>query len=211
MGVKERIAEAIRDGRMEETAPLANEGLEAGEDPMELLDTVVGTLREIGDRYGRGELFLMELMTAGEAASAAMSVINGEIKRRKGEVPSKGRVLLATVEGDIHDIGKNIVGALLAAEGFEVVDLGVDVATDVVVERVRELEPDVLGLSALLTATQYVQGYVIEALGEAGLRDRVKVIVGGASVDDVWAREIGADAFGADALEAVERVKALTG
>jgi methylmalonyl-CoA mutase cobalamin-binding domain/chain len=208
--VKEQLQRVVREGRIDESAPLACEALKAGADPLELLDVVVEVMKVIGDRYGRGELFIMELMMAGEAASSAMNEINKEIVRQKKEVPSEGRIILATVEGDIHDIGKNIVGALISAEGYEVIDLGVDVPNAVIIEKVRELQPEVLGLSALLTNTQYVQGYIIDELVKAGLREEVKVIVGGASVDDEWAEQIGADAFGADAIEAIEKVKSLT-
>jgi len=207
-----RLAEAVVEGDAEKSEETAKKTVELGMDPLQVLDEgVIKPLREIGDRFGRGEIFLTDLVMSAEAAKVAMEVLVAEIKRRGREVGYLGRVVLGTVAGDIHDIGKNIVGALLSVEGFEVIDLGADVPTEKFVEKVRELKPNILGLSALLTVTMPVQREVIEALKEAGLRDTVKVMVGGAPVTAEWAEEIGADAYGADAIDAVKKAKKLIG
>jgi methylmalonyl-CoA mutase cobalamin-binding domain/chain len=148
-------------------------------------------------------------MFCGEAGKAAMKILTKEIKRQKKVVPYKGRVLIGTVAGDIHDIGKSLVVAMLSAEGFEVVDLGIDVPDETFVEKVRELKPDVLGLSALITPTMFKFKDVVEALEDTGLRGGVKVIIGGASVNTEWTLSSGADAFGSDAVDAIAKVKEL--
>ena len=207
-----RLAEAVVEGDAEKSEEIAKKAVELRMDPLQVLDGgVIKPLREIGDKFGRGEVFLTDLVMSAEAAKAAMEVLVAEIKRRGREVGYLGRVVLGTVAGDIHDIGKNIVGALLSVEGFEVIDLGADVPTEKFVEKVRELKPNILGLSALLTVTMPVQREVIEALKKAGLRDTVKVMVGGAPVTAEWAEEIGADAYGADAIDAVKKAKKLIG
>jgi corrinoid protein of di/trimethylamine methyltransferase len=161
-------------------------------------------LREVGDRFGRGDAFITELIAAAQAMEAGAAVLNEEIARRGASRRAVGRFLIGTVEGDIHSIGKNIVATMLSAAGFEVIDMGVDVKTEEFIERVREVKPDILGLSALMTTTMMKQRDVIEALRAAGLREGVKVIVGGAPVTEDWAEEIGADACGPDAGSAVK-------
>ena len=204
------LAEAITDGDAEKSKSVAKKCVELKMDYLEVINKgVIEPLREIGDKFGRGEIFLAELVMSAEAAKAAMDVIVPEIRKEGKKVNYLGRVIIGTVAGDIHDIGKNIVAALLSAEGFEVIDLGVDVPTEKFVEKVRELKPDILGLSALLTTTMPVQREVIEALKKEGLRDSVKVMVGGAPVTAEWAQKIGADAYGADALDAVKKAKQL--
>jgi len=160
-------------------------------------------LREVGDRFGRGEAFITELIAAAQAMEAGAEVLNKEIARRGASRKSVGRFLIGTVEGDIHSIGKNIVTTMLRATGFEVFDLGADIPTNVFVEKVRELKPDILGLSALMTTTMTVQREVIAALSEVQLRKDVKVMLGGAPVTEEWVNEIGADSFGLDADSAV--------
>lgn len=207
----EKLAEAIKDGRIEEGEDLAKSMITDGIDPLEALNTVTDTLRLIGKAFENGELFLVHMMMASETAKTVIQVLSPEIKRQKKEISYLGRVLIGTVAGDIHDIGKSLVATFLGIEGFEVIDLGIDVPTETFVEKVRELEPNVLGLSALTTSTMRVQGEVIEALREARLRDGVKVIIGGSPVYEAWAEEIGADAFGADAIGAVTKVKEIIG
>jgi trimethylamine corrinoid protein len=212
MSVKEligRISAAVKDGNVEDAKSIAEQAVGARQDPLEVLGGVTGALREVGERFGRGEMFLTELMFCAEAAKGAMAVLTKEIKRQRKEVRYAGRVLIGTVAGDIHDIGKSLVAAMLTAEGFEVFDLGVDVPDEVFVEKVRELKPDVLGMSALVSYTMFKFGDVVGALRKAGLRDGVKVAVGGAFVDEEWAEKSGADAFGSDAVDAVAKVKAL--
>lgn len=196
----------------EKTVEAVNEAVNAGISPLEIMEKgVTQALKEIGKQFEEGKIFLPELIMAGEAGKAAISILEPKIKERKETIKSYGKVLLATVEGDIHDIGKSLVGAVLMANGFEVIDLGVDVPTDKLVEKVKELKPDVIGLSALMTTTMLNQEKVIKKLKEAGVRETVKVIVGGAPVTEEWAKRIGADAYGADAMDAVRKIKELLG
>lgn len=200
---------AVEYGDVEESRSLAVRSVEAGYDPLEVMGCVTEALREVGERFGEGALFLTELMFCGEAGKAAMSILTEEIKRQKKEIIYKGRVVIGTVAGDVHDIGKSLVVALLTADGFEVFDLGIDVPDEAFVEKVRELNPDVLGLSALITPTMFKFKDIVDALKEAGLREEVKVIIGGASVNTKWAEESGADSFGTDAIDAIERINGL--
>lgn len=191
---------------------LAREVIDLGIDPVEALEEgLAKALREVGDRFGSGEAFITELIAAAQAMEAGAEILNEEIARRGATRKSIGRFLIGTVEGDIHSIGKNIVTTMLRASGFEVVDLGVDVPTGVFVDKVREFKPDILGLSALMTTTMTKQREVIEALREAGLRQGVKVVVGGAPVTEEWVKEIGADACGLDAGIAVQVALSLMG
>jgi corrinoid protein of di/trimethylamine methyltransferase len=186
--------------------------VEAGIDPVVALEEgLAKALKEVGDRFGRGDAFITELIAAAQAMEAGADVLNEEITKRGVSRKAVGRFLIGTVEGDIHSIGKNIVKTMLTSAGFEVFDLGEDVPAGVFVEKVREVSPDILGLSALMTTTMVKQREVIEALEEAGLRDGVKVIVGGSPVTDDWVEEIGADACGLDAGSAVKTALGLMG
>ena len=207
-----KIQDAMLECDPEKTTEAVNEALNAGIPPLEIMEKgVTQALKEVGKKFEEGKIFLPELIMAGEAGKAALSILEPKIKERKETIKSYGKVLLATVEGDIHDIGKSLVGAVLMANGFEVIDLGVDVPTDKLVEKVKELKPDVIGLSALMTTTMLNQEKVIKKLEEAGVRETVKVIVGGAPVTEEWAKRIGADAYGADAMDAVRKIKELLG
>jgi 5-methyltetrahydrofolate--homocysteine methyltransferase len=205
----QELHDVVLEGRLDESAPLAEKSIELGYDPLDVLQGITTALRIVGKQFNDGAIFLTELMYCGETAKDAMSVLTEEIKRQQKEVPYSGRVVIGSVEGDIHDIGKSLVVAMLSAESFEVFDLGIDVPDEVFVEKVRELKPDVLGMSALVTTTMMKFRDVIVALEEAGLRSKVKVIIGGALVDMNYAEISGADTFGSDAIDAVEKVKAL--
>jgi 5-methyltetrahydrofolate--homocysteine methyltransferase len=205
----QELHDVVVEGRLEDSKPLAEKSVELGYDPLEVLQGVTGALRIVGMQFNEGSIFLTELMYCGETAKDAMSVLTEEIKRQKKEVPYLGRVLIGSVEGDLHDIGKSLVIAMLTAEGFEVIDLGIDIPDAVFVEKVRELKPDVLGLSALVTTTMLKFRDVVVALEEASLRSNVRVIIGGALVDMEYAETSGADTFGSDAIDAVDKVKAL--
>lgn len=205
----QELHEVVLEGRLDESAALAEKSIELGYDPLDTLQGITSALRIVGEQFNEGSIFLTELMYCGETAKDAMNVLTEEIKRQQKEVPYSGRVVIGSVEGDIHDIGKSLVIAMLSAESFEVFDLGIDIPNDVFVEKVRELKPDVLGLSALVTTTMLKFRDVIVALEEAGLRNKVKVIIGGALVDMNYAETSGADTFGSDAIDAVEKVKAL--
>jgi len=200
----ETLYRAVLSREPEEVARAVEEAIGAGLDPLTMIEEGLARgLREVGNLYGRGEAFLPDLIMAGEAMKEGLRLLEPLIRRRGGA--RRGRVLLGTVEGDHHDIGKNIVAALLRANGFEVIDLGVDVPVEEFVEAVRRFEPDILGLSALMTTTVPLQRRVIERLEELGLRDKVKILVGGGAVTPDMAREIGADAYGRDALDAVKK------
>ncbi len=205
----EQILSDLRDAVLyfdpDDARRLAQKALDTGVDPVVALEEgLARPLREIGDRFGTGEAFITELIAAAQAMEAGAEVLNEEIARRGAASRKVGTFLIGTVEGDIHSIGKNIVATMLSTAGFEVIDLGTDVPTDAFVEKVRETHPDILGLSALMTTTMAKQKEVIEALREAGLRDGLKIIVGGAPVTEGWVEEIGADACGLDAVNAVE-------
>jgi methanogenic corrinoid protein MtbC1 len=157
----------------------------------------------VGEQFGLRAMFLPDMMAAAEAMKAAMSVLEPALKKEGKERPVAGTVVLGTTKGDIHEIGKTLVGTLLAAQGFRVHDLGVDVPSDQFVAAAGDLVADIVGVSALLTTTMRGQKAVVEAVERAGLRPRVKVIVGGAPVTRRWAQEIGADGYAKDAVSAV--------
>ena len=206
------MAQSVTEGNVEIAANLVREAIDQGIDPLDAINNgfVVG-LNQVGEDFSSGIAYLPDLILAGEVMKIAMAVLEPELARRGTQRESSGAVVLATVEGDIHDIGKNIVGSLLSASGFMVHDLGVDVSTSQIVEKVREADADIVALSALLTTTMMKQEDVIKALEDAGLRDNVKIIVGGAPVTQDWAETIGADGFGEDAMVAVRLAQELTG
>jgi trimethylamine corrinoid protein len=189
---------------------VAKRAIAAGMDPGDIMQNgfVVG-IRELGDRFDKGEVFLPELMLAAEAMQGAMDICNAALPAGKSE--TRGVVVIGTVEGDVHDIGKAIVVAFLRANGFEVYDIGRDVPPQDFIDKAVEVKADVIGSSALLTATLRVQGEIEEYLKEAGLRKKVKTIVGGATCTQGWADEIGADAYAKDASDALTKITKLVG
>lgn len=207
----ERAKQSILDGDREEAVALAEEALGSGVSLARCIDEgFVAGIREVGELWAEGEYFLPELVQGAEAMKAALAVLRPALlaSREGASVATAGKVVLGTVQGDIHDIGKTLVATLLEAHGFEVVDLGKDVPDQQFLESVERENPQVLGLSALLTSTMEVQRRLVQALGERGLRDRVKVLVGGAPVTARFAQEIGADGYGASALAALEWIQA---
>jgi len=209
--ILEGLKQAVLNFEPDEAREMAQKAIDGGIDPSEAIEKGVGrALSIVGKKYEEGELFIIHLAAAGEAGSKAINeVLKPEIERRGEKAPSRGKIVIGTVLGDIHEIGKTIVSAMLLANGFEVIDLGKDVPVDTFVEKVRDESPHILGLSALLSTTIPVQRDVIEALRKEGLRDKVKVMVGGAPVTEEWAKEIGADAYGTDAIDAVNKAKSL--
>ncbi len=161
----------------------------------------------VGQKFANKEYFIPDMLASAEAVGAAMDVLKPLLEA--SNVETKGKFAIVTVKGDIHDIGKNIVAILLKGAGYEVEDLGIDIPTEKIVEYVREQKPDYLGLSALLTTTMVVMGEVIDALKEAGVRDQVKVLIGGAAVSEEFANEIGADFYCVDGFDAVNKLDAL--
>ena len=208
----EAMTKAVIDGLPDRARELADESMEVGIDPLEAIDQGFKPGMDIvGEGFANGELFIPDLMMSGEAMKAAIATLEPELMKRKQQREVLGRVVIGTVKGDIHEIGKTLVATMLAANGFEVHDLGVDVSAEAFVDTVREVDANILGLSALLTTTILNQEAVILNLKEAGLRGRVKVIIGGVPASQEWADEIGADAYAENATEAVEVVKQLVG
>ena len=205
----EKIQQNVVDGEVDNVADLTKEALEQGIEPLSILnDALVTGINVVGNEYQQGNFFLPDLVLGAKAMEAGLAVLQPHLLGDQKRIP-EGVVVIGTVQGDLHDIGKNIVATLLSANGFEVFDLGVDVSVAKFMESVHEYKPDVIGLSALLTTTVKMQQDLIETLIEEGLRDKVKVIVGGAPITREWAEKIGADGYGINAAEAVTEVKKL--
>ncbi len=206
------MAQSVIEGDADQAAELARQALAQGIPPLDAINRgfVVG-VNQVGRQYGAGDMFLPDLVMAGEAMKAAVAVLEPEMQKSGTQRQMLGKVVLGTVKGDIHEIGKTLVGTMLTANGFQVFDLGVDVPTPRFVEKAREVNADLVGLSALLTTTMTAQRDVIEALEDAGLKGKVKVMVGGAPVTRSWADEIGADGYSEDAIGAVAVAKKLMG
>ncbi len=200
----DRIRDAVMQGDAAAARALAAEALSAGADPIMVLEKgFTPALRSVGDCWERGDLYLPEMILAAEAVKAALGVLKPHIRARAGSGADGAVCVLGTVKGDIHDIGKNIVGTLLEAFGFSIVDLGTDVDPGRFVGAVRDNGASLVGLSALLTSTMPQMGVIIEALREAGLRTDVRVAVGGAPVTPAYAAEIGADGYAEDGISAL--------
>jgi corrinoid protein of di/trimethylamine methyltransferase len=205
-----KLASSLVEGDPDETVVLTRQALDEGLEPLTIInDGLVPGMDIVGARFQSGEYFLPHLIIAASAMKQAMALLEPELRARHQSVKSLGTVVIGTVKGDIHEIGKSLVGTMMAASGFQVHDLGVDVPTETFVARVKETGADILGLSALLTTTMTVQRDVIDALEEAGIRNQVKVIVGGAPVGHEWADTIGADGYAEDAVGAIELGKRL--
>lgn len=205
--ILERIRKSVIEGDAKRAAELAKKALNEGIDPLAAIDVLTKGVREVGEKFGRHEIFLTELIMAGNAMKAACDVLKEAMP--KNVQKSVGRVLIGSVSGDLHSIGKDIVATMLEAGGFEVYNLGEDVPTEVFVEKVKTLKPDILALSTLMTTTMPQAEEVIKALEKANLRNDVRIIVGGAPTTREWAREIGADGWAEDAVTAVEVAKSL--
>lgn len=171
-------------------------------------DGLTAGMTEVGKKFEAGEYYIPDMLASAESVGAAMEILKPLLA--SSGIQSRGTVIIATVKGDLHDIGKNIVSIMLRGIGYTVVDLGNDVEADAIVEAVKEQQPQFLGMSALLTSTMYQMENVVNALKEANLRDKVKVVIGGAPVSENYARQIGADGYGADAFQAVALIKSLT-
>jgi len=206
------MRQAVIDGDSDAAEAAAKAAIAAGIPPLAAIDEgFMAGMKEVGAGFAAGDLFLPDMMLAARAMQRALGVLEPELKAGAIERTVTGRVVIGTVAGDIHEIGKNLVGMLLSTSGFVVHDLGVNVAPERFVAAAREHRADIVGLSALLTTTMTGQRSVIAALQEAGLRPGVKVMVGGAPVTRSWANEIGADGYSEDAIGAVELAKRLVG
>jgi corrinoid protein of di/trimethylamine methyltransferase len=206
------MAQSIIDGESEQAVALAQKSIELHMHPLDTITKgfVVG-VNYIGDQFGKGEAFLPELVMAGEAMKAAIAVLEPELLKLGEAREVMGRVVLATVEGDIHEIGKTLVVTMLSASGFEVFDIGVDAPAEKIIGKALEVNANLIGMSALLTTTMVRQREVIEELDKEGLRPRIKVLVGGAPITRDWAEKIKADGTSEDAVGAVKLAKQLLG
>jgi corrinoid protein of di/trimethylamine methyltransferase len=206
-----KITESLVRGDPDLTATATSEALAAGIEPLAIIDqALVPGMRIVGEKFSCGEYFLPNLILSANGMKQAMRLLEPELQSRRQEVRTAGTVVIGTVHGDIHEIGKSLVATMLSANGFQVHDLGVDVPVERFVEVAGDTGANLIGLSALLTTTMGVQKTVIEALAAAGLRKRLKVMVGGAPVTQRWAEEIGADGYAEDAIGAVDLALRLT-
>ncbi|MFP4497966.1 MAG: B12-binding domain-containing protein [Vulcanimicrobiota bacterium] len=205
-----QMHDSILNGDKKQSADMARQSISMGVSPTEAIEEgYTPAIKEAGDLWEEGEYFLPELVMAADAMKAAMEVLKPELEKRSEKAPSAGKIVLGTIEGDIHDIGKSLIGALLSASGYQVFDLGVDVPAERFVEEAEGRNADLIGISALLTTTMSGQKKVIDELVRLNVRNKYKVIVGGAPVNDEWARTIGADAAPAGALDTVRTVRKL--
>ena len=208
--VLQRIANNVINGETTDVQKMVEEALAAHIAPERILaEGLIAAMTEVGRRFECGDFYIPEMLIAARAMQAGLDILKPFLAEK--EVRPAGRIVIGTVKGDLHDIGKNLVAMMLSGAGFEVIDLGTDVSPEQFVAAVREQRPALVGLSALLTTTMQNMRSTVEALQQAGLRDRVKVIIGGAPVTESFALEIGADAYGPDASWAVKIAKDLVG
>jgi corrinoid protein of di/trimethylamine methyltransferase len=206
-----KLAQSVIDGEPEDAEALAQQALDQGLDPLTCINEgLTAGIQRVGELFADGEYYLPDLIIGGEAMKAALSVLEPALTGDQAR-EVLGRVVLGTVEGDLHEIGKTLVGTMLTANGFLVTDIGIDKPVSEFVDAVKTSEATLVGASALLTTTMPEQQKLIEALAEAGLRDQVKVMVGGAPVTQGWAEKIGADGYAEDAIAAVAVARRLVG
>jgi corrinoid protein of di/trimethylamine methyltransferase len=206
------MRQSIIDGAPDIATELARQALANAVDPLEAVNQgFAAGITFAGEQFGCGEMFLLDLLAAAEAMKAAIKVLEPEMLKRGSQREVVGKIVLGTASGDIHDIGKNLVGIILSASGFQIFDLGTSVTPEQFVAKAKEVDADIVGVSALLTTTMAGQKAVIEALDRNGLRPRVKAIIGGAAVTQKWAAEIGADGYSRNAIAALELAKTLMG
>ena len=211
MSKKQPLIDAIAEMQEDEAMLVAQQMLDDGEDPQAILDACKDAMAIVGQRYEQGEYFLPELVIAGDMLTAIGEIVKPRMHAQAAGAAKLGTVVIGTVQGDIHDIGKDIVGFMLDVNGFEVIDLGVDVPASEFVAKIQEVKPQVVGLSGFLTLAFDQMKATVEAISAAGLRDQVKIMIGGAIMDDTVRNYIGADAYGADATAAVRLAQGWTG
>lgn len=211
-GLLKALEQAVVDGDIQETEALANKAVQEGIDPLLALEEGLGKgIKIVGDGFGKGEMFLPELIGGADAMQAGTKILAEKLKSTGMAKKPVGKIVIGTAAGDIHIIGKALVTTMLIVNGFEVLDIGEDKSAADFLEAIRQHQPDIVGISALLTISMITQKEVVQALSEAGLRSQVKVIVGGGPVNQEWSDEIGADAYGMNAYEAVTKAKTLMG
>lgn len=208
MTTVDELIGAVQAGDAPQAADLAAKALQDGADPSAMVGSLSAAMRAVGDRFGTGEIFLPELMLSARAMQKAMDVIQPALLESAGAAPKQGKMVLGTVRGDVHEIGKDIAITMLRASGFEVVDLGRDVDPLDFIKRAEEVKADIIGASALMTTTMPAQKELVDILVAKGLRDKYHVILGGAPVTAEWVAETGADSWGEDAGKAVKTLEA---
>jgi len=211
-GLLKALQEAVISGDPQNAEQVAKKAVKEGIDPLLALEEGLGKgISTVGDCFGAGTMFLPELASAADAMQAGTKIFVEELNKSGVERKVVGRVVIGTAAGDVHDIGKTLVATMLVVNGFEIYDLGTDNSAKKFVEAVRQYQPDIVGISALITTAMVGQRDVLEALAEYNLRSKVKVIVGGGPVTAEWAEQIGADGYAVNAVEAVTMIKALMG
>jgi 5-methyltetrahydrofolate--homocysteine methyltransferase len=208
--IYEELFTAILEGNNEITPTLVQKGLDEGLVPKDILDHgMVAGMNEVGARFKAGDMYVPEVLMSAEAMQAGLKILRPLLVSSGAQLI--GKIVLGTVKGDLHDIGKNLVGMMCEGAGFEVIDLGFNVEPERFVEAIKQHQPQIVGMSALLTTTMRAMAHTIKALEEAGLRDQVKIMVGGASVDAEFSRRIGADGYGSNAPAGVDLAKRFVG
>jgi len=206
----EKLSTAILEGRSEQTPDLVQEALEEGLVPKTILDEgMVLGMNEVGVRFKRGDMYVPEVLMSADAMHAGLEVLRPQLTATGASLV--GKIVIGTVEGDLHDIGKNLVSMMCEGAGFEVINLGFNVKPERFVNAIKEHQPHIVGMSALLTTTMRSMGHTVRAIEEAGLRDQVKIMVGGAPVDQAFAQRIGADGYGSNAPAAADLAKQFLG
>ncbi len=209
--MKGKLVTAIADMNEEEAQRLARAMLDEGEDPQAILDAGSEAMAIIGARYDAEEYYLPELIIAGEMMKQIGELVKPRLGAKAAQKKPLGKVVIGTVAGDIHDIGKDVVAFMLDVNNFEVYDIGVDVSIAVFVDKIRELKPDIVGMSGFLTMAFDQMRRTVDAITEAGMRDQVRIMIGGSIMNKEAAEYVGADAYGADATTAVKLAKSWTG
>ncbi|MDW7673368.1 MAG: corrinoid protein [Bacillota bacterium] len=206
----ENLNSAVIAGNVNQVVEGTKSLVDSGVDPIEIINKgLIAGMNVVGQRFKAGDMYVPEVLMAAKSMAAGVDIVKPMIA--EGDVPSSGKIVIGTVKGDLHDIGKNLVGMMMESSGFQVINLGVDVSPEKFAEAVREHKPEVVGMSALLTTTMLAMKDTIEVLKEEGLRDSVKIIIGGAPVTAEFASEIGADGFAPDAASATELAEKLMG
>lgn len=204
------LTESVIKGDIKTAVAETQKALDGGQPIQSIIDDgLISAMDDVGERFSKGQIFVPQMLRSAKTMQECMKLIQPHFK--EGEVTAKGKVVIGTVKGDLHDIGKNLVSMMLEGAGFTIIDLGVDVAPDVFVQKVKESQAEIMGMSALLSTTMPAMRQTIDALKQAGIRDKVKVMIGGAPVTDNFAKEIKADAYAPDAGSAVSQTKKLLG